>query len=432
MNRLLLVTYAFPPQPAAGALRPGYLARYLPEFGWDVTAVTHSTQTPPFETGFVPVGGGEVQMHDRMRSAIGNGDPDAPLRRALRRAKDALIFPDPTAGWIPRAVHRARAAMREQRFDAILSTALPSSVHVIGWWLARGSGLPWIADYRDAWCGNPYFRWGPVQSFLEHAAERQMLRRAHALTTVSEPIAAQLRALHKRADVHVIPNAYDPAEWDAIGEARPTRFDLCYTGSMYDGKRSPEILFAAIRELRQAGHPAGSAARVHFYGPNSENVALSAPKHGLTLAVRQHGVVPRAEAMRAQRSAAVLLLFLNMDPATANEMGSKYLEYVGAGRPVLAFGPRDSVMREFVGRNGLGWFASDVEEAKAALAAAYERFGSGAFGLTTNAQTLPTARDLAAAFAGRLDEAVGRTRSARSYRGEVPMAPDASGAREIR
>lgn len=408
MKRVLLVAYAFPPQPSAGALRPGYLARYLPAFGWDVTVLTHSTAQPPFAVDFISAEGVEPQLDDRLRAAIGNGNPDAALRKFLRRAKNTLMFPDATAGWIMQAVPRGLAALRSKRFDAILSTALPSSAHVIGWYLAKRSELPWIADYRDAWSGNPYFHWGPVQSVLEHAAERHCLSRAAALTTVNAAIAEHLRSFHKRGDVFAIPNAFDADEWDVIPDVQPQGFDLCFTGSLYDGKRDPGTLFAAIRDLRAAEHPAGVHARVHFYSKNSEIISHCAERYGVTSAVFQHGVVPRIDALRAQRSAAVLLLLLNNDPATASEMGSKYLEYAGACRPILAFGPAQSVMRTYIEENQAGWFASNVEEMKRALISAYSRFQSGNVTVYPP-KSLLTPRGLAQCFAQRLDAAVGET-----------------------
>ena len=388
MKRLLLISYVFPPEPSPGALRPGYLAAYLSQYGWDVTVLTHSMQPPPFAVDLVharSLGGEKFERY-------------APFR-----VRDFLLIPDAALPWVPPAIAAGTSELRARPYDAILSTALPASVHLAAAALARRSGLPWVADYRDPWTGNRYANRGPVRRSLEAALERTLLRHAAAITTISEPIARQLRDLHRRQTVHIAPNAYDPAEWNAIPYSTPVRFDLCYTGSMYDGKRSPELLFAAIEKLRKERDAAGNAARVRFYGPNSEGVSAAAASHGLTLAVRQNGVVPRSEAMLAQRSSAALLLFLNMDEATSSEMGSKYLEYVGAGRPILAFGPRDSVMREFIRRNRLGWFASDVDEAAAALRAAHAKFLSQQFDVRPAPGAVPTARELAGRFAQILD-----------------------------
>jgi hypothetical protein len=110
--------------------------------------------------------------------------------------------------------------------------------------------------------------------------------------------------------------------------------------------------------------------------------------------------------MHAQRAAAALLIFLNMDPATAGETGSKYLEYLGARRPILAFGPPNSALREAIVSNRLGWFASNAQEAMDALRAAYSRYVSGRYEATIDERAFPSAPELAGRFAECLDAAL--------------------------
>lgn len=404
MKRLLLIAYVFPPEPSPGAARPGFIARYLPEFGWEATVLTRSASEPPFSTRVVSTSAARQGQVRALPAGRALSDGSA-LRSTLRVARDFVLFPDLTAPWIPAALRTGAALLREERFDAILGTALPASVHVVGGLLARMGGIPWIADYRDPWAGNAYVRKGAVRKALEEIAERKLLARASAITTVSQSIAAQLRAFHGRDRVDVIPNAYDPQEWSGLADITPARFELCYTGSMYDGKRSPDMLFEALRDLRSAGDPAGST-RVHFYGPNSSNVSPTASRFGLDSIVDVQGQVSRAVALHAQREAAALLIFLNMDPSTANEMGSKFLEYIGARRPIIAIGPRESALRPFIAKHGLGWFASSTCEAKQALRAAHQRFIARDTEMLIDEAAFPRARDLARRFAACLDAAL--------------------------
>lgn len=370
--------------------------------------MTSGAEPPPFPARVLPA---TPALHHQIRSAIvsRSKSPYTLTRRIIRGVKETLYFPDATASWMAPAIRAGLSSLSTESYDAVLSTALPPSAHVIGWILAKKSGLPWIADYRDPWQqNNPYLQRGPLRAWLEALLERGMLRRASAITTISEAIAVKLATFHKRRDVHVIPNAYDPADWEQIPDLAPQRFDLCYTGTMYSGKRTPDLLFAALTELRNAGEAPGAAARVHFYGPNSDNVTERATAYGLNLIVRQHGVVPRAAAMRAQRSSAAVLIFLNMDESTGEEMGSKYLEYIGAHRPVIAFGPRNSMMRDFLARSHMGWFASNVDEAKHALREAFARFSSGQFDVRVESASVPTAYELARSFADVLDGVTAR------------------------
>jgi glycosyltransferase involved in cell wall biosynthesis len=413
MKRVLLVTHDFPPHPSPGALRSGYLAQYLPEFGWDATVVTRAAGDPPFPARIVPAG---------TTASTPLQGPTVPsarskVRRALGRVRDMLIFPDYYASWIPRAVRAGMRASRERRFDAIFSTALPMSAHVAAWSISRITGVPWLADYRDAWSDNPYMEWGPVKRRLERALEQHIIKRASQVTTVSDAIAAQLSSTHRR-QVVAIPNGYDPALWRDASPAPPAGFNLVYAGNLYDGKRSPQVLFQALRELSDAGHPAGNAV-VHFYSANNTGLLQMAQQYGVDSQIRIHGMVPHAEVLQHQRDAAVLLILLNTDPKTEKETGSKYLEYLSARRPVLVCGPPTSVMRGIVQKCRLGWFAANVSDAKQALSSAYARFTAGDFVWTPDTSGLPTARDLARAFAECLD----RVCEKRSARGTAPLHP---------
>lgn len=404
MKRLLLIAYHFPPEPASGALRPGYLAKYLPEFGWDVTVLTRRLPLlraqPVIEAN---VWGERFEHSVRQRLGVnGSTGRVSPFRRLLRHMKESLFFPDRTAGWIVPAVRSARKAAPGGGFDAVLSTAMPASAHVAGGAIAALYRLPWIADYRDLWFGNPT---APQRSRLrrsfERHLERALMSRVSAIVTVSQPLADRLAALH-RTNVAVIPNAFDPADWKEIEALQPRAFELCFTGSMYDGARTPALLFEALAALRDQGDPAGEA-RVHFYGPNSAHIGDLAQRYCIQANVVLHGTVPRSQALRAQRSASDLLIFLNMDRSTRHELGSKIFEYAGAQRPILAFGPRGSVVRDYLDRHRLGWFSADLSEATAALRAAHRRFLCGEHAVVAPPDAVLDARNLARSFAAVLE-----------------------------
>lgn len=405
MKRLLLLTFAFPPASSPGALRPGYLAQYLSEFGWDVTVVTRSGLEPPFPARVVSVARYDDALQQKLRPSLDSQPADAWYRRFLRSMKSLLLFPDEHVTWILPALKTSLELLRSERYDAILSTAMPASVHVVAGVLSRITGVPWIADYRDPWSQNTYWKWGPVRRALHKRLEVALLRKAAALTTVSEPIAQGLRELHRRNDVYVIPNAYDAGDWSAIPMMEPQGFDLCYTGHMYDGQRDPDLLFGALAQLRAEGHPAGGA-RVHFYGNGCGFIPERAARFGLSEQVHCHGSVPRVQALTAQRASAAVLIFLSMDPATRHELGSKYLEYLGAQRPMLVFGPKQSALQDVIEGRRLGWFASDLAQAVTALRQSYDAYDRKAK-FEPDRSAFLTARDLTQRFAAQLDRVSG-------------------------
>ena len=416
MKKVLLIAYYFPPQPRAGALRPSYLARHLPEFGWEPTVLTVEYPGDP------PANMRVIRTKHLWASAEDRSTTNADRSIARRRSKIELLlrdavkgvvhFPDDKVGWLLTARRRALELTASEKFDAVLSTLPPPSAHFVARAVVTRRKLPWIADYRDLWAGprGPYFEreFGELRRTVYYAFERWLLSRADALTAPSEGHARGLAEYFKRPDVEMIPNACDLSIWDGIADTPPARFNFCYAGKLYNRLRTPDLLFAAAARLRAGGDPAGNAVSFDFYGEDPGMVAESAARYGLTDVVTIHGVVPRETALRAQRAAAVLVLILNtagdVDSIENANPGSKVLEYAGARRPILAMGSPENATRALMASTGLGPYAFTEDGCVDAIRALYAAFSSGNYAPALNPQWKPfTPRDLAQRFATVLD-----------------------------
>mgnify|MGYP001460023415 CR=1 FL=1 len=406
MKQLLLVSYYFPPQPEAGALRPGFLAKYLPEFGWEVAVVTSQHGVNHSQTNVVA--GRDPKLLPSLLSPSGRTQflkrvPGA--KRSVTLLRSVVYFPDEHIGWLLEALKLASTTASKVRFHAVLSTFGPPTAHIAGSVIAQRLALPWVADYRDPWSYSEYGGKGPVRRSLEYILERRFLKRARILTCVSEFVARKLERTHGQRDIRIIPNASDLAEWDNIPDGRPATFTFCFAGRLYGGQRNPDMLFSAVQDLRGRGDVAGQAIRFEFYGPDAEVALASARRYDLTDIVRTFGTVPRAAILTAERNSAVLLALLKMDMRTASEAGSKLLEFVGARRPVLVVGPNTSIARDLMDASGLGYFASNKEECMSAIRQLFQRFSTGQFDIELKSGWQPfTSRDLAREFAELLNE----------------------------
>jgi glycosyltransferase involved in cell wall biosynthesis len=420
VRRLLLVAYYFPPQPKAGALRPGYLAKHLPEFGWSPTVLTvaYPGEIPAgFEVAPVRQWGLGRQAPADGAAAVVPARRRSDIERYLREtARSIVFFPDDQVGWMWPARSAALRLASTQRFDAVLSTAPPISAHFVARSVATARRIPWIADYRDLWAGpaGPYFdrEFGPVRRAVSYAWERWLLKRAAALTAATEAHAKALAEYFARPDAEAIPNASDLSIWDSIDVGPPTEFRFCYAGKLYPRLRTPDVVFAAVARLRAAGDPAGKAARFDFYGEDPAMVSEAAQKFGIADAVSIHGEVPRRRALEAQRGSAVLLLLLNtageVDHIETANPGSKILEYAGAKRPILAIGSPGNAMEVTMRETGLGVFASDDAGCAEAIRALYADFSRGKIEPDGVGRWRPfEPRDLAARFARTLDRVAG-------------------------
>jgi len=422
MKRVLIIAYYFPPQPKAGALRVGYLAHNLRQFGWQPTVITNyypNAAQFPFDVAPVKAIGWHEASNDHRLALAVKKRPRHPASQLVRNvAKSVVHFPDEAVGWFPPAAVEGVVLTSRRRFDAVLTSAPPWNSLLVGRTIASLRRLPWVVDYRDVWAGppGPYFRHsGRVRLAVEYAVEKRVLRAAAAVTTPTQGMAEAIAAHHDRPDVQVIPNACDFAAWESIAVEPPSEFRICYTGKLYVGLRTPDAVFAAVAKLRDAGDAAGLAGRFDFYGEDPEMVVEAAARYGLTNVVNIHGVVDRKVAMQAQRSSAVLLLLLNttgaIDPIEQANPGSKVLEYAGARRPILAVGAPGNKMQSFMDESGLGLFVSDEGSCMQALRELYARFTAGKLEPSLRPSWEPfKPTDLARAFASTFDRAVAKHR----------------------
>lgn len=400
-RRVLILAYHYPPEPTSGAQRMAFLARYLPEFGWEPTVITRTVRGNGHSSPSVIRVGCPFATTWVASNKDAESITSSPLSGLKRTVKHVVFFPDRAASWIPHAVAAAKRAYRENPFDAIISSALPGSAHIAASILARKLNLPWVADYRDLWSGNPYADEPPWREKILAALEKRTLRRVDGLTTITEDLAASLAAMHGRS-VAAIPNGFDISEWDDVPFCTPDVFRIVHAGSLYDCRRDPEQLFSQLGALRWEGLI--PELRIDFYGPSPGNLLERARRHGIEDSVRYHGVIEREDVKREERSASLLLIIQNSDPNTASEYGSKVFEYQAAGPNVLALGPEKSVLRSYIAQNEMGWFAHSDGEIREALLSAY-RLHLERRTVRPNAHAAKnSAKTIAQRFASLLDE----------------------------
>jgi hypothetical protein len=396
MNKVLIITYHFPPRTTVASLRPLGLARYLPEFGWKAVILTAALPGRP-DSQFEVV---ETQRRESL--ALGWGrrlfklDPEqtlmaqiAQLKRKLRiRSErsplDLLLaaigeitaYPDPQKGWRRFAIKAGEDILRQQEINAIISTSPPVTSHIVAKELKAEFKIPWVADFRDLWTQNYYYPYSPLRKNVERKLELNTISAADVLVTVSEPAANDLHSLHKQKPVHSIPNGFDPAEVNTTRGNLTNKFTITYTGNLYPGKQSPEPLFAALGDLITDGSMDAGDIEVRFYGPEAGWIDKQAERYGLTGIVRQFGMVPREIALNKQRESQLLLLLKWNDPKQWGLYTAKIFEYLAARRPVLAVGGFPDVVDHLLDETKAGVSGQTGEDIKALLLRLHQEYKS--------------------------------------------------------
>lgn len=416
--RVLIVSFYFPPSNVIGAVRVGKMAKYLARFGNDVRVLTAADL--PFDGALeleIPdewvvrtpwwdidaawqflIASGKATAR-RLRGGRAAADAPAPtaaapaaptspaataspLRRharsvahALRAAyANTLHVPDQYIGWRGAALRGGRELGARWRPDVILASGSPWTCFLVARDLSRSLGVPWVADFRDPWFDNPTVQY-PLwrQRMIDQPLERWTVDSAAAMVTVSEPIAAKLRARHPGIPVDVVLNGFDAETYDGLRSRATTAAHdpvrIVYTGNLFRERDLGPIL-QALQALRAAGDPAAQV-RIDIVGNRNpeerERTDALARQLGVAECLHWSPPVAHRAAAQLQRDADVLLAATGADPAMGYVFSGKLFEYVGARRPILLLGHPDGVAARLVRDRGFGVAASTADEVAAGL-----------------------------------------------------------------
>ena len=384
--KILYVSFFFPPYNTIGAVRSGKLVKYLLRLGHDVRVISAKNQpltkglpveipekyiirTQWLNINYLPemLRGGRKNVSKQGFSGL--DDKKGYKRKIGELYKSIFNVPDGQVGWYLYAVAAGKRLMGDWKPDVIYASAMPYTSLLVASALSRQFGVPWVAELRDLWAGNYYHNYGPVRRRLEIHMEKAVLSGASGIVTVSEPLAEQIKQKYDKP-VAIITNGYDPEDYNSkyifrgeSGNSAESKV-ISYTGTIYAGKQDPTPLFVALKEKCNQSI---CNIQVNFYGRNLFGIKPLIQNHGLAGIVNAHPAVPYRESLSVQMSSDVLLLLLWSDPGEKGVYTGKLFEYLGAGKPILAVGPKDNIAAKLVTSYGFGRVVSNSREAFEAL-----------------------------------------------------------------
>ena len=374
----------FPPAGGGGVQRPLKLAQYLPALGiethvlapddpkWVHRDAELRVPTQAWIHRVRYVGPRARKPAEEIARADG-------FERALVQAQVTarrLLVPDASVTWNLTAVPAAIRIARREGIDAVITTSPPGSIHFVGAAVQKATGARWLADLRDPLVANQHRRADTTATRARQAANEQLarlvVRRADAVSCVSEAIADEVRGLNPGGVVRTIANGCDFDDFAGL-EYRPAeRFRITHTGSFF-GKRDP-------RPFLQAFHDSGLDAVARFVGDFRSSDREWAESLRLGDRLQLVDYAPRADSLRLQRDAeALLLLVPDADGRGRGVLSGKVFEYLAAGRPILAVVPPDGAAADLIRDTGSGVVVApdDVDGIREALVELHGRFVNG-------------------------------------------------------
>ena len=279
------------------------------------------------------------KIHENLAKDIILKKPDEKISEKISRIIRANLFiPDARVGWIPFMVKEGKKIIKKENPRVIFSTSPPHSLQLGAKRLAQKSGIKWIADFRDPWT-EAYWE-GEIErihaiSRLNEKLELKVLKRANAVTTVSDGISNFLNAKMSNRYVTLF-SGYDGINTEVT---QSEKFQLLYLGNM-SKYQSPDPILQAIKSLPV---DIKSAIRLSFIGKISDMFQKQIVGfNDFELSIEDY--IPHSDMMRKARSASLLF---DINAPTAYDEGvitAKIFDYLSLRKPILAIGTKNSAM----------------------------------------------------------------------------------------
>lgn len=412
-KKMLLIAYLFPPIGGGGVQRALKMAKYLGNYGWDVSVLTvYGASHVSLDPALLEQIPEDVTIHrarewpifSKFSATIANTEQrkqagtetdhaQPPLSKRLlyrakpwlRKVKEALLIPDDQITWYPAAVKKGEEIIAAKGIQLIFSTSGPYTNHMVAKALKRRTGLPWIADFRDPWTDNmhrPQLKW---RLKLEDRMEREVVEQSDLLLTVTNSFARNFQKKYgsKLKRLEVIHNGFDPEDYQQIQGSRlyPEKWTLMYTGIFYK-KRNPRLFLECIAELLSEQDMERERLSIQFAGvfdyPGYSENRDCVERLGLADVVHLWGNLPHRNALSLLMGADQLLLIGDVTPDSGDYIPGKLFEYMAVQKPIFALTvPGESA--EIIKQLNLGRVISpfNKQEIKQALKEEYRAWRQG-------------------------------------------------------
>lgn len=346
--KVLVLAYDFPPFVSVGGLRPYSWHKYLSENEVYPIVITRQYQIKYQNSlDYVCKGISEENEYEESGQGLIIRTPYKPniSNRLLLKygPKRFLIIRKCITAWYEffqwffitgpkkEIFKAADTYLAENKVDAIIATGEPFVLFRFASILSKKYDIPWIADYRDAWChqserGN-YFKF----SWLKWL-EIKNVKSSKAIVTVSDFIKFKIQDLFTNKTIFVIPNGYDSEAMESTNSIVPDKetLNIAFVGTIYEWH--PYKSFIRVFDSFLRDQPDAKVV-LKFYGINKEEEIKKLVNYEFPQIkdnVMIYNRIPNKELLNELAKCHVMLLFNYY-----SYMGTKIYDYLGLRRKII-------------------------------------------------------------------------------------------------
>ncbi len=365
MQKILIITYYWPPSGGAGVQRWVKLVKYLSVQNIEIHVLTvdqqyasysmtdhsiisdipdniHIHKTKSFEP--INIYGKIVGKNKIPIAGFSNVDNFSLKQKTVNFLRSNLFIPDPRKFWNYFAIKKAKELILKNGIEVVITSSPPHSTQLIGRKLKKLLKVKWIADLRDPWTDIYYYPLlyhSKLSKKIDRYYEKKTLESSDAIITVSESLKELF--LQKLQDLPkdkftIIPNGFDEADFEPAKIIKDfDKFVINYTGSM-SLEYHPESFLSVLNGLVETG--LFNDFQMNFIGNIHQNIKDSIIQSKLNEYTSFIPGVPHNEIIHYQLNCHVLLLIIPETKHAEGILTGKLFEYLASGNKIICIGPK--------------------------------------------------------------------------------------------
>jgi len=340
MKKILMLATYFPPAGGISTFRVTKFAKYLHEFGWEPVILTVSEE-----------------CYNECNVLIDNSLlKDIPEKMSIYRTSlsgilKIFLIKDPSIRWLPPLFSSIKSVISKEKPMLLYATGDPFFPLIVARFAKLFYRLNYVIDLRDPW--KLAIPTKPISGFksrmrrvIDNIFEPIVLNNAAKIICVSEDMCQQYRDAYPDRppeDFIVIPNGYDPDDYDTVLPKIFSEFTITYAGKFLSGKsyRNPTYFLQALKILKQRG------IRITFkyVGEINNDITNIVADNGLSDQFESVGYISYHDTISYMKGSNLLLL---IGSGQQTEQTGKVFDYLGCKRPILALAPKKGGIADVV------------------------------------------------------------------------------------
>ena len=369
-KKILIITYYWPSSGGPGVQRWLKFVKYLPEFGWKPTVFIPENPSYPIvdetlekevstELEIIktkiwePYQIAEFFGKDNKKFKAGQfdvGKNQSWKSKLSIWVRGNFFIPDARIFWVKPSVKYLKKYLKENNFEAFVTTGPPHSMHLMGLELKKEfPTLKWIADFRDPWTEISYYQHLKLTKSADQKhrdLETEVFKNADLTIATSYSDAENFRK--KGANAFCITNGFDTEENSKTQKLKNSNsFTLSYIGVL-EQLRNPEVLWQVLNDLIQENVDFKNDFQLKFVGKIDEKILDNIENSALQNNIVNSGYLTHSEANLEMQRSDLLLITNFPNEQSRGIIPGKIFEYLATGKQILSFGPEDSDVQKIL------------------------------------------------------------------------------------